>query len=103
MAIARCGLPTPTLQWPVRSADGDVLGYADFAWPELRSVGEFDGRTKYGRLLRPGETPEEAVYREKLREDSFRAEDLWVARWTWQEIDRFATVDRRIRRGFRPP
>lgn len=103
VAIARAGLPEPVLQWPVRSAGGDVVGFADFAWPQLRTVGEFDGRTKYGRLLRPGETPEEAVYREKLREDAFRAEDLWVARWIWPEIDPFRPVARRIRRGFRPP
>lgn len=101
VAIARAGLPEPVLQWPVRTAAGDVLGFADFAWPELRTVGEFDGRTKYGRLLRPGETIEQAVYREKLREDSFRSEDLWVARWTWQEIHPFTRAADRISRGFR--
>lgn len=102
VAIRDAGLPAPVLQWPVHSATGEVLGYADFAWPRLRTVGEFDGRTKYGRTLRPGESIEQAVYREKLREDAFRCEDLWVARWIWAEIPRFDAVAQRIRRGFRP-
>ena len=101
VAILRAGLPTPELQWPVRAATGEVLGYADFAWPGLGTVGEFDGLTKYGRLLRPGETIEDAVYREKLREDAFRSEGLWVARWTWREIVAFEPAAERIRRGFR--
>lgn len=54
IAIRDAGLPTPELQWKVVSRDGVVLGVVDFAWPELRTVGEFDGRVKYGRLLRPG-------------------------------------------------
>ena len=34
---------------------GQVLGTADFGWPERGIAGEFDGFAKYGRLLRPGE------------------------------------------------
>ena len=100
IAIARAGLPVPVLQWPVHSDDGDALGYADFAWPELGTVGEFDGLAKYGRLRRPGESPEQALVREKHREDAFRAEDLWVTRWVWSDLDRFEPVVDRIRRGF---
>jgi len=56
VAIARAGLPLPLLQWQVPGGAGRV----DFAWPELRTVGEFDGRIKYGRLLRPGQEPGDA-------------------------------------------
>lgn len=101
VALLRAGPPPPELQWPVRAATGEVLGYADFAWPESATVGEFDGLATYGRLLRPGETIEDAVHREKKREDAFRAEGLWVARWTWRELVPFAPVAERIRRGFR--
>jgi hypothetical protein len=79
--IRRAGLPDPVRQWEVRSA-GRVLGRVDFAWPELRTVGEFDGMVKYGRLVRPGQTPAEVVVDEKRREDAIRDEDLRVLRWT---------------------
>jgi hypothetical protein len=37
------GVPAPTLQHVVRSADGRFLGQADLAWPERRVLVEFDG------------------------------------------------------------
>ncbi len=44
---------------------GTAVGTTDFGWPDRRTVGEFDGRVKYGRLLRPGQTPGDAVVAEK--------------------------------------
>ena len=98
--LDRMRLPRPTPQWEVRSWRGRLLGRADFGWPELGTVGEFDGRGKYGRLLRPGETPGDAVFAEKLREDAFRDEGLRVVRWTWADLDNFAPVAERLRRAF---
>jgi hypothetical protein len=62
----------------------------DFYWEEFRTVGEFDGKAKYGRDLRPGQDPGEAVYREKRREDALRDLGLQVVRWTWDELSRSA-------------
>ena len=76
--------------------------YTDFGWPELRTVGEFDGRVKYGRLLEPGQDPGDVVYAEKLREDAVRAQRLEVVRWTWADLDDFAPTAARIRERFRP-
>jgi hypothetical protein len=97
VAIARAGLPVPRPQWEVRDARGALIGRGDFGWPEYGVVGEFDGRTKYGRSLRPGVEPGEAVYQEKLREDALRAEGLTVIRWTWQDLDHFAPIATRLR------
>ena len=63
------GLPAPELQYDVFDRAGILVGTTDFAWPEHRLLGEFDGRVKYERYLRPGETPGDAVFREKRRED----------------------------------
>ena len=41
--------------------------------------GEFDGRVKYGRLLKPGQDPGEVVFAEKRREDLIRG----VTGGTW--------------------
>lgn len=101
VAILRAGLPTPVLQWNVTDRGGRWLGRVDFGWPQLRTVGEFDGRVKYGRLLAPGADPGDAVYAEKLREDALRDNDLAVVRWTWQELESFSEVADRLRRRFR--
>jgi hypothetical protein len=97
VAIAAAGLPPPQPQWEVRTAGGVLLGIADFGWKHGRTVGEFDGRRKYGRDLRPGQEPGDAVFVEKRREDAFRAEGLAVVRWTWADLDSFAPVADRIR------
>jgi hypothetical protein len=80
--MLRAGLPPPVPQWEVTDDGGPLVGRVDFGWPELRTVGEFDGRQKYGRLLRDGQSAADAVYDEKLREDALRAEGLSVVRWT---------------------
>jgi hypothetical protein len=98
--LARRGIPPPVLQWPVRDPQGRHIGTADFAWPELGTVGEFDGLVKYGRLLRPGQSPGDAVVAEKRREDRLRDEGLQVARWTWDELDDPDVVVNRLLRAF---
>lgn len=97
VAIARAGLPAPVLQWEVVDADGLPLGRADFWFAELATVGEFDGRVKYGRLLAPGQDPGEVVFAEKRREDAIRATDVRFARWTWSDLQDFGPVAARIR------
>lgn len=98
VAIARAGLPTPVLQWVVRNPAGRSVGEVDFGWPHLRTVGEFDGRIKYGRL----QDAAEAVYEEKQREDALRVEDLGVVRWGWDVLADFSETAAHIRRWFRP-
>ena len=100
LAIHRAGLPPPVLQHEIRTAGGLFLGQADFWWEAFDTVGEFDGRVKYGRLLRPGQDPGDVVFAEKLREDAMRADGRGVVRWTWWEIGPFDEVERRIRATF---
>jgi hypothetical protein len=101
VAIEAAGLPSPVLQWEVFSAAGVFIGRVDFAWPAFRTVAEFDGRAKYGRMLRPGQDPGEVVYEEKRREDALRAEDLRMVRWGWVDIDPFTETAAQLRRAFR--
>lgn len=101
VAIARAGLPEPVLQWEVRTAMGRFVGEVDFGWPVVGTVGEFDGRQKYGRLVAPGRDPGDVVYAEKLREDALRATGLAVVRWGWVDLDDFAPVAARLRAALR--
>lgn len=80
------GLPRPLLQYEVRDTSGRLLGRADFAWPELGVLGEVDGRVKYDKLLRPGETSADVVMREKSRENDFRQNGWWVYRWVPNDL-----------------
>jgi hypothetical protein len=95
----QAGLAAPTLQYVVRR-DGVEIARCDFGWEEQRTLGEFDGKIKYGRLLRPGETAQDVVYREKLREDALRDQGWQVVRWTWSELYQPGVVADRIRRAF---
>jgi hypothetical protein len=93
------GLPAPVPQLAVHGPHGFV-GRADFGWPELRTLGEFDGRVKYGRLLKPGQDPGDVVWSEKLREDALRDLGWQIVRWTWDELADFTAVARRLLRAF---
>lgn len=93
------GLPCPILQLEVRDRWGELIGVADFGWPEHRVLGEFDGRVKYGRLLRPGEQPGDAVFREKRREDRLReATGYSMGRLTWADLATPGMTAARFRR-----
>ena len=99
VVLHRWKLPPSTLQYEVRSAGGVLVGRSDFAWEEERLVGEFDGRIKYGRLLRPGQDVGEVVFAEKRREDAIRDEDWDVVRWVWAELHRPDRLAARVRRA----
>ncbi|MGH3348680.1 MAG: type IV toxin-antitoxin system AbiEi family antitoxin domain-containing protein [Nocardioides sp.] len=93
----RLRLPPPIPQFEV-IADGRRYR-VDFAWPEHGFWLEFDGKDKYGRYLRPGETHADAVLREKLREDAIREATGWrCIRVTWADLADPARLERRIRR-----
>jgi len=93
------GLPAPTLQYKVLRSNGTVAGTSDWAWRDYGLLGEFDGRVKYGRLLKPGESPGDAVFREKRREDELREITGWpMIRLIWSDYDRSLATAERIRR-----
>jgi hypothetical protein len=93
------GLPAPELQFEFRDSRGMLLGISDFAWPGHGVFGEFDGKVKYSSLLREGESPADAVVREKLREQRIVEETGWsVVRLVWSDLYRPEETAERIRR-----
>ncbi|MDN4174689.1 hypothetical protein QWY28_17135 [Nocardioides sp. SOB77] len=95
-AIYQQRLPRPVAQYEVKDSSGRVLARLDFAWPELRVWLEFDGRSKYEKYRRPGESIADAVVREKAREDLVRRVTGWrCIRITWADLQdpvRLATI-----------
>lgn len=82
----RFGIPMPELQYHVVDRHGTLVGISDFYWDEHRHLGEFDGKIKYQKLLRPDETPSECVFREKKREDAIRADLRGMTRFIWSDV-----------------
>jgi predicted transcriptional regulator of viral defense system len=96
--LIETGLAPDELQLEVRDRDG-LVGYADFAWPQRRTLGEFDGRGKYG-LGAPGADPGDVLWAEKQREDRLRALGWEVVRWTWADLFVPERVALRVRSAF---
>lgn len=100
VVMAAEGLPEPQLQVEVFDADG-LVGRVDFLWEEQGTVGEFDGRVKYGpgADLDPDEMSD-VLWREKRREDRLRAAGFEVVRFTWGDCLRQGVIGERVRRAF---
>ena len=99
VVLDRIGLPAPTSQYEVWD-QGVLIGRADFCWEEFRTLGEFDGKEKYGRLLKPGQTAADAVFEEKRREDALRDLGWQIVRWLWEDLYHPAELRRRLERAF---
>lgn len=82
----RYGIRIPDLQHDVIDDRGVLIGTSDFYWDECRHLGEFDGKIKYQKLLREGETASDCVFREKRREDAMRAGLRGMSRFTWSMV-----------------
>jgi hypothetical protein len=82
--IFMLGFLLPELQVPHRDRDG-LIGFTDFLWRSVGSVGEFDGLGKYLRDEYTGGRPTaDIVVAEKIREDRLRALGFGVFRWDWR-------------------
>ena len=98
-AFFTLGIPAPERQFVVRGPSGDVIGVTDWYWPAHHLIGEFDGRVKYGRLLRPGQDPGQVVFDEKKREDNLREiTQAKVFRLVWSDYDRPLEIRSRFSR-----
>lgn len=82
----RYGVPQPEQQYHVVNRNGVLVGIADFFWKECRHLGEFDGKAKYEKYRRPGETAADCVVREKRREDKMRAGRYGMTRFVWADV-----------------
>ena len=99
--LFRANLPRPIPQYEVWER-GELLGTVDFAWPEHGVILEFDGKVKYEKYLRPGESASDAVVREKRREDRIREATGWVViRVTWADLADPTELVARLRRVLR--
>lgn len=97
-AFAAVGLPPDDLQFEILTDEGAYR--TDFAWRARRVVGEFDGRVKYGRLLRQGELPSDVAWRERQRELAIERACFGVVRFTWADVFDLPLVRSRLLQSF---
>ena len=94
--LTAAGVAPDDLQVVLRNGRGGFLGRVDFVFSGGRTIGEFDGEMKYGRLTAdPGRT----VFDEKVREDRLRDAGFAVVRWTWRDLADPGLLAARIRRA----
>lgn len=95
-------IPHPIPQYEVVDGRGRLVGRVDFAWPRLGAFLEFDGKVKYLRHRRPGESVADAVLREKRREEVICGLTGWrCIRIVWADLYRPERTIGRIRATLR--
>ena len=92
VVLDQLGFPPPQLQRAFVLPGGRLVR-GDFSWEEWDHLGEFDGTGKYldPSMLR-GRSPEQAVIREKDREDALRRVVGRFSRWRTPELERPARL-----------
>jgi hypothetical protein len=100
VAFLQAGIPAPEPQLNVFDHHGRFVGRVDFAWKAYQTIGEFDGKIKYGRESDSATGSQDVVYQEKLREDALRDLGWQVVRWIWDDLDRPDRIAARLRRAF---
>lgn len=77
LCLVMRGIPAPELQVEIHAEDR--LHRADMLWRERRVIVEADGRVKYS---------DDALWREKLRQERLERAGFRVVRVTWAEVTR---------------
>ena len=102
LVLTDLGYDDLVLQYPIELRPGWIVR-ADLYSPAHRHVFECDGRVKYRAATTIADDPEEALWREKRREDLIRGLGFGMTRLTWADLDpsRRDGLARRIEREIR--
>lgn len=100
VVLSDIGLRPSHTQYEVRDRLGQLVARTDFCWQEHGTIGEFDGRIKYGRVLNPDQDVEQVLIDEKRREDALRDLGWQVVRWTWPDLATAQVLHDRLQRAF---
>ena len=90
-------LPLPEPQVEVRDEFGNLLGIVDFLWRGFGVFLEFDGKLKYEKFRKPGETLDQYLLREKRREELICQVTGWTCiRIQWTDLESPVRTAKRI-------
>ena len=94
------GLPAPDPQQDIFDENGSLLPGLTFAGRNSEPSGNSMERSSTGRLRKPGQSLEDAIFAEKLREDSLRDLGWQIVRWIWADLYRRGVIRDRVLRAF---
>ena len=94
--LTAAGVAPVDLQAVMRNERGGFLGRVDFLFAGRRTIGEFDGEMKYGRLW---PIPRARSSTRRSAQDGLRDAGFAVVRWTWRDLADPAQLAARIRRA----
>lgn len=90
-------LPLPEPQVEVFDEFGNLLGIVDFLWRGFGVFLEFDGKIKYEKFRKPGETLDQYLMREKRREEQICLMTGWICiRIQWSDLETPVRLAKRI-------
>ena len=92
-------LPATELQISIFDERGRFIGRADGGYPDKGLLWEYDGKTKYGRLLKPGQTILDVVLAEKERESEFTELSWGIIRIINRDFAQTAELRDRVARA----
>ena len=82
--IHEAGFASPVLQFEIRDAEG--LMVADYAWPDAKILGEFDGESKFTDPRFNGGDPLERLREQRRREARLRQLGWTIVRIEWADV-----------------
>lgn len=82
--IHDAGFAPPVLQFEIRDAEG--LMVVDYAWPDAKIVGEFDGESKFTDPRFNGGDPMERLREQRRREARLRRLGWTIVRIEWADV-----------------
>ncbi|MET1154917.1 hypothetical protein [Arthrobacter sp.] len=92
LKLRALNFPQPVLQHEIRTAEGTYR--ADFAWPELKLIFEFDGDSKY----RHAQPTAQVILDERKRETRLMEEGWTIVRVRWSHLDEPGLKQRLVRK-----
>jgi hypothetical protein len=96
--LLQSGFTDIDLQVEIYDEEGRHVARTDYLLG-ARVVTEFDGKEKYQRFRRPGQSAGDAVFEEKKREDRIRELGYPVVRFTWADLFAFDRVAKSVHRA----
>ncbi len=97
MRFEEIGLPAPLTQVSVYDEAGRLVGIADFAFPEQKTIAEFDGQAKYALDGLTGDALSARLFAEKRRQERLDRLGWEIVRIVWADLYRRAWIAAEMR------
>jgi len=98
--LAELGFPEPQSQVYVYDEGGRLVGIADFAIEEHKTLIEFDGRGKYGLDGLTSDAVAKRLWSEKLRQSGLQRLRWAVVRIVWSDLRHPERILAKVRAAF---